>query len=277
MELTAEQKIENAKKLIEIGKAIAQARIDFGLSNNQSDPNADVQTAKSIVEGIILVRRGFLHSDVLEAIRLFGKGIIRFENQLSVVSVQNIVRSYEFYVTTYKPKHHEPAFAKVAPVSHQLGSGNDLKNKLARREMFVKYLSGELSGNKMGFDFSGWFVKVYDQMVQMAVIDTDLFIPKFRVLLVTMLNDETQIPSFIRLARDKRNGVKLIRQWLENNMDGEKMVLYPFEKFENMDFHKYLVNRVKKDLIAEARKLGNQKLIEIYDQTFGHVSNQGNQ
>ena len=101
MELTAEQKIENAKKLIEIGKAIAQARIDFGLSNNQSDPNADVQTAKSIVEGIILVRRGFLHSDVLEAIRLFGKGIIRFENQLSVVSCR--LSGNSPYLPTYQP------------------------------------------------------------------------------------------------------------------------------------------------------------------------------
>jgi len=255
MEKTLEEKQMEDLAKIKIAKAINQARIDFGINGINQDAFDDVKTAQSIIEGVREIRKAAKHEDVLEAIRLFGKGVIRFENQLSVVSTHNVVRSYEFYIREYLPKQNLVPKIIYHPPSHQLPSADEMLNRIARRELFEKYINDPVS-------MDGWYQKMFDQLQKIGLcrLTPEEQSKRYWDLARSILNpEEPHYPAELWVDRYKRGDMFKFKAVM---MDGR----FPQgEMFKNNAFHLYLVKRCKKDLITEALKIGKEKLIEIYE------------
>jgi len=128
--------------LIQIAQALNQCKEFYGLKNSQMDEVAQLEQAKNIVDQVWAVRRSAKLKDVLEAINLFGIGEIKLKDQLNVVSIQNIVQAYKFYMDVYLPEKR----SQMKPIhsalnaDRQLESGVHLQNLKARREMFATFI-----------------------------------------------------------------------------------------------------------------------------------------
>ena len=259
--------------VIEISAATAKAKINFGVSRQEISNETETSLANDIAKELWSIHRNAKIEDVVDAIRLFSLGEIRFENQMNVVSVMNVMRAYTNYRFEYKPKN--AAFKPVfIPPSNQLPDATALRNKLARREMFEKYID-----NPKEMDWI--YEKFYQWLLDIGTIQptAQQKIDAYR----TMATNVMEAVDNYALNENRKNlglqyvadfpgelyfdGLKRKEIWAFKNLVDTGIWPEP-STVANNSFHKYLVKRCKMDLINTALQLGKEKLMADFNFWF---------
>jgi hypothetical protein len=251
---------EKQAAFTQISKAISQAQFNMGLKP-KDDQFHDIDLAKAIIESSFEIRKNPQIADITEAIRLFSIGVIKFESQLHVLSVANVIRSYKFYVETYQPEKNidQKLLQTIVPVSHQLPSAQPAINNQARRELLETYLK-DMNGL-----FEGYFQKAFDLMIEIGAINptTEEKTEMYRTICKDIIENE-RYPSEFMFNSLKRKDIWFFKDYLAMGEWPELRLV------QNNEFHKYLVKNSKQRFIKKAIANGIDSVLQKFDTHFNN-------
>ena len=249
---------EKQAAYIELCNAIVKAQFNMGL-RTKDDTQHEIELAKAIIESSFEIRKNPQIADITEAIRLFSIGVIKFESQLHVLSVANVIRSYKFYVETYQPEKNidQKLLQTIVPVSHQLPSAQPAINNQARRELLETYLK-DMNGL-----FEGYFQKAFELMIEIGAIDptTEEKTEMYRTICRDIIENE-RYPSEFMFNSLKRKDIWFFKDYLAIGEWPELRLV------QNNEFHKYLVKHSKQRFIKKAIANGIDSVLQKFDKYF---------